>query len=126
MKLETSAPRLCPILAVLAVLTLVRANAQSVPAPPAYGPFNVHSIAGGIGITEPMAAHDSLALSGSGWALTLWVKPDRPNQTALLAGVGRPLETFPRFLGLHNGIPFFWAGGPHALNSSAPLTAGTW
>lgn len=139
MKLDISARRLCTFLAFLMIAPLTRpASAQSFPAPPAYGPFNVHSIAGGIGVTEKMAAHDPLALSGSGWALTLWVKPDRAGETALVAGVGRPLETFPRFLGLRDGKPFFWAGGlgvpgqpagpreSHRLEAPAPLAANTW
>ncbi len=128
MNLEISARRSCTVFACVLLTTLVArpGNAQSAAAAPAYGPFNVHSIAGGIGVTKPLAAHDPLALSGSGWALTLWVKPDIANQTALLAGVGRPLEAFPRFLGLRNGHAFFWAGGKHALDSSAPLAPNTW
>jgi hypothetical protein len=100
--------------------------AQSAAAPPAYGPYNVHSISGGIGVTKTLAAHDSLALSGSGWSLSLWVKPDAASQTALLAGVGQPLEAFPRFLGLRNGKPIFWAGNGHTLEAATPLAPNAW
>jgi hypothetical protein len=100
--------------------------AQSAAAPPAYGPYNVHSISGGIGITKTLAAHDPLALSSSGWSISLWVKPDTAGQTALLAGVGLPLEAFPRFLALRDGKPIFWAGNGHTLETATPFAPDTW
>ena len=129
MKLEPFAPRSAALLACLLLLLVTltpRADAQSAAATPAYGPYNVHSIAGGIGVTKQLAPHDPLALSGSGWSLTLWVRPDTASQTTLLAGVGQPLETFPRFLGLRDGKPIFWAGDEHILETSTPLAPNTW
>ena len=126
MKLEPAAPRSAALLTCLLLLTLAPlAAAQSV-ALPSYGPYNVRSISGGIGVTKSLSAHDSLALSPTGWALTLWVKPDAPEQTALLAGIGKPLEAFPRFLGLREGKPIFWAGGGHTLETTTPLPSDTW
>ena len=110
----------------LVALFTVRLPAQSAAPPPSYGPYSIRSLAGGIGVTQKMPAHDPLAFSGTSWSLTLWVKPDSANQTALLAGVGDPLEAFPRYLGLRKGVPFFWAGEKHALNASKPLPADTW
>lgn len=124
MKLEPSAKALLPCL--FFALTTSSAIAQSAPATPAYGPYHVRSIAGGIGVTKQLAAHDPLALSGSGWSLSLWVKPDTANETALLAGVGRPLDTFPRFLALRSGKPTFWAGPVHSLESSTTLAPNSW
>src|SRR5215472_3648575 len=128
MKLELTRPTCSAQLAffLLAATFAPRAAAQSAPATPAYGPYNVHSISGGIGVTRQLAPHDPLALSGSGWSLTLWVKLDIANQTALLAGVGKPLEAFPRFLALREGKPLFWAGDSHLLESSTPLAPNTW
>ncbi|HEX5283459.1 MAG TPA: LamG-like jellyroll fold domain-containing protein [Bryocella sp.] len=127
MKLELSAPHCTALLpCLLFALTASSANAQSAPATPAYGPYNVRSIAGGIGITKPLAAHDPLALSGSGWSLSLWVKPDTAGETALLAGVGQPLDTFPRFLALRSGKPAFWAGSESTLESSTALAPNSW
>ncbi|HXS12292.1 MAG TPA: LamG-like jellyroll fold domain-containing protein, partial [Acidobacteriaceae bacterium] len=129
MKLEPFAPRSAALLACLLLLPVTvtpRAAAQSAAATPAYGPYNVHSIAGGIGVTKQLAPHDPLALSGSGWSLTLWVRPDAAGQTTLLAGVGQPLETFPRFLGLRDGKPIFWAGDEHILETSTALAPDTW
>src|SRR6185437_12637235 len=57
---------------------------------------------------------------------TLWVRPDAAGQTTLLAGVGQPLETFPRFLGLRDGKPIFWAGDEHILETSTALAPDTW
>jgi hypothetical protein len=128
MKFERIASR--SVLAICLPLTLAlssgRAVAQSVAPPPAYGPYSVRSLAGGIGVTKKMSAHGPLALSGSGWSLTLWVKPTTAGQTALLAGVGDPLEAFPRYLGLRKGVPFFWSGEQHMLDAATPLAADTW
>jgi hypothetical protein len=132
MKPELTARRTCTVLGCLLLATLMArvTKAQSAVAAPAYGPFNVHSIEGGVGVTRPMAPHDPLALAGSGWTLSLWVKPDEAGQTTLLAGVGKPLEAFPRFLGLRQGRPFFWAGGlgreQHTLDSASQLAPNTW
>src|SRR5580658_2009516 len=127
MKLEQFTPHSAALLACLLLAAFTpRAAAQSAAATPAYGPYNVHSIPGGIGVTKTLAAHDPLALSGSGWSLTLWVKPDAASQTALLAGVGQPLEAFPRYLGLRDGKPIFWAGNGHTLETSTPLVSNTW
>ena len=128
MKLVPFAPYSTALLTclLLPATFLPRATAQSAAAPPAYGPFNVHSISGGIGVTKTLAAHDPLALSGSGWSLSLWVKADAASQTALLAGVGQPLEVFPRFLGLRDGKPTLWAGNGHTLETTTPLAPDAW
>ena len=48
----------------LATLSAVPAAAQSAAPPPSYGPYSVRSLAGGIGVTQKMSAHDPLAFSG--------------------------------------------------------------
>ncbi|HTV09011.1 MAG TPA: LamG-like jellyroll fold domain-containing protein [Candidatus Aquilonibacter sp.] len=130
MKFDRPASRsvlpVCFALLLAAAAAPGRATAQSAAPPPSYGPFDVRSVAGGIGVTKTMSPHDPLALSGSGWSLTLWVKPDSAGQNALLAGVGHPLEAFPRYIGLRRGVPFFWAGEQHTLEASAALSANTW
>jgi hypothetical protein len=129
MKLVSVAPHSITLLACLflSISFAPQVAAQSAAAAPSpYGPYHVHSISGGIGITKTLAAHDPLALSGSGWSLSLWVKSDIANQTALLAGIGQPIETFPRYLGLRSGKPIFWAGGDHILETSTALAPNTW
>jgi hypothetical protein len=128
MKFERTASHsvLAACLTLLVILSTIAVAGQSAAPPPSYGPYSVHSLAGGVGVTQKMSAHDPLAFSGTGWSLTLWVKPDSANQTALLAGVGDPLEAFPRYIGLIKGVPFFWAGEHHTLNASKPLPADTW
>src|SRR5580658_3034543 len=65
MKLEQFTPHSAALLACLLLAAFTpRAAAQSAAATPAYGPYNVHSISGGIGVTKTLAAHDPLALSG--------------------------------------------------------------
>jgi hypothetical protein len=102
------------------------AAAQSAAPPPSYGPYNARVLADGIGLVKPMAAHDPLALDGSGWSLTLWVRTEDTNATTLLAGVGDPNEAFPRYLGLRAGKPFFWAGEQHFIEAPASMTPRVW
>ena len=128
MKFESTASRtvLAVCFTLLVGLSAIPVPAQSAAPPPSYGPYSVRSLAGGIGVTQKMSAHDPLAFSGSDWSLTLWVKPAIANQTTLLAGVGDPHQAFPRYLGLRKGVPFFWAGEQHALNAARPLAVNTW
>ncbi len=94
-----------------------------------YGPYSGRFLRGGIGLSKPLPAHEPLAQARQDWSLTLWFKTAEAAQTALLAGVGSPSETSPRYLALREGKPVFWAGGAgadHELASSATLTAGTW
>jgi hypothetical protein len=100
--------------------------AQSTAPPPAFGPYSVRVLAGGLGLTKPLAPHDLLAIDGSGWSLSLWFKTSDATPTTLLAGVGQPLEAFPRFLGLHDGKPFFWAGEQHLLSAQSSVTPNAW
>ena len=93
---------------------------------PAYGPYNVHVLAGGTGLEKPLREHDPLAEAPTGWSLSLWVKGETANTTTLLAGVGRPGDLSPRFLGLRAGHPIFWAGAGHELIAPAALPGDGW
>jgi hypothetical protein len=128
MKFERIAARSVLAVCLVLLITLWPAPlaAQSVAPPPSYGPYSIRSLAGGVGVTQKMSAHDPLAFSGSGWSLTLWVKPDSADQTALLAGVGDPNEAFPRYIGLRKGAPFFWSGEQHTLDASTSLAPNAW
>jgi len=114
-------------LLLLSLSSLAAASAAQSPAPsPSYGLYSARVLAGGLGLTKPLSAHDTLAIDGSGWSLTLWMKTTDAGPTTLLAGVGQPLEAFPRYLGLRHGKPFFWAGEQHFLNAPTALTPGVW
>ncbi|HEX4154032.1 MAG TPA: LamG-like jellyroll fold domain-containing protein [Acidobacteriaceae bacterium] len=121
-----AATRFAALLCVALAVCSTSAAAQSATPPPSYGPYSVHALADGIGLTKPMSAHDPLAIDGSGWSLTLWMKTPDAKAATLLAGVGDPLEAFPRFLGLRDGRPFFWAGEQHFLLAPAALAPNTW
>ena len=61
--------------------------------------------------------------------MSLWLKTNEQGLTALVAGVGRPDETTPRYLALAEGRPAFWAGGSgpgHELVGSAVFEPGVW
>jgi hypothetical protein len=97
-----------------------------VASPPAYGPFNTRVLADGLGLVKPLHPHDPLVAAGSSWSLSLWVNATESGTTTLLAGLGEPLEAFPRYLGLRAGKPFFWTGAEHLLIAPAALPAGSW
>jgi hypothetical protein len=94
-----------------------------------YGPYSGTFLEGGIGLSKPLREHEPLAEAQQDWSLTLWFKTAETAQTALLAGVGGPAETYPRYLALRDGKPVFWAGGAgsdHELESTAALAPGEW
>src|SRR5947209_8423523 len=76
-----------------------------------YGPYNASFLQGGLGLTKTMHEHSPLAAAQRSWSMSLWLKTNEQNPTALVAGVGRPAETSPRYLALKDGKPAFWAGG---------------
>ena len=95
----------------------------------AYGPYNARVLQGGIGLSKNLHEHEPLAAAQRSWSMSLWFKSDEPAQTAFLAGVGHPEETFPRYLALKEGRPAFWAGGTgkyHELIGGTPLAPGAW
>lgn len=94
-----------------------------------YGPYNGSFLQGGLGLTHILHEHDALASAQAGWSMSLWLKTDEGGLTALIAGVGRPDESTPRYLALENGRPAFWAGGSgdgHELAGPAALQPGAW
>ncbi len=95
-----------------------------------YGPYSGRFLPGGVGLEKALHEHEPLATAQAGWSLTLWMKPAAAGTTALVAGVGRMDEATPRYLGLREGRPVFWAGGEgagaHELAGGAALTPGVW
>jgi hypothetical protein len=91
----------------------------------AYGPFNGVFLQEGAGLTKPLQDHDPLITAQHNWSLTLWLKTADPAATTLLAGVGHPSDTFPRYLALQDGRPTVWSGGAEISGKTA-LTPGVW
>ena len=94
-----------------------------------YGPYNGSFLQGGLGLTHSLHEHEALASAQADWSMSLWLKTDERDLTSLIAGVGRPDESTPRYLGLERGRPVFWAGGAgdgHELAGSAALQPGVW
>lgn len=93
------------------------------------GPYNGSFLQGGIGLNKPLPDHAPIAEAQDGWTLSLWFKTNDLASTALLAGVGWPSETTPRYLALRDGRPVFWSGGTgeaHELQGQSPLSPGAW
>ena len=116
----------CSAVAALAYFASSAAHAQTAAPQPAYGSYNVHVLAGGMGLEKPLREHDPLAEAPTGWSLSLWVNGETAGATTLLAGLGSPNDLSPRFLGLRAGRPIFWSGAGHELVAPASLPDSGW
>ncbi len=93
------------------------------------GPYNGSFLQGGIGLSKPLPDHTPIAEAQRGWTLSLCFKTNESASTTLLAGLGWPGETTPRYLALRDGRPAFWPGGmgeAHVLQGQMPLSPGAW
>jgi hypothetical protein len=94
-----------------------------------YGPYNGVFLQGGMGLSKPLHDHDPLAVAQASWSLSLWFKTADSSSTTLLAGVGHPWDSSPRYLALRNGHPIAWSGGTAAgaeLTATTALAPDTW
>src|ERR1700679_3144643 len=65
------------------------------------GPFNVHVLAGGGGVTKPLPEASKYLLPGTPYTFSLWVEmTSHTPPSSLLAGLGDPNDEASRFLGL--------------------------
>jgi hypothetical protein len=108
-------------------MIVLAASLTTAPTPPSptYGPFNAVFLQDGTGLTKPLHDHDPLITARHDWSLTLWLKTGDPTPTALLAGVGHPSETSPRYLALQDGRPTAWSGAA-GISGKTALTPGVW
>ena len=93
------------------------------------GPFNGRFLEGGMGLSKRLADRAAITRAQANWSMTLWFKTDEAAPTALLAGVGTPGESSPRYLALRGGKPVFWAGREgegHTIEGRAVLAPGMW
>ena len=92
-------------------------------------PYNAVSLQGGIGPSKPLDYREPLVAARCSWSMSLRLTTDGRQPTAILAGVGRTCEAFPRYLALIHWRPALWAGGTgtdHVLEGDAVLTARVW
>jgi len=111
-------------------LALFAIDATQVPVtndPPYYGPFSAVFLPDGEGLKKPLLEHDSVLQADSPWSLYAWAQPGEAlSAPTLIAGVGDPLEEYPRYLALDNGKLVLWLGKDNSLTSSFAITPGQW
>ncbi len=124
-----------PLLAVLLTSAVVAAPSPAqdrhvAPAPPElverpFGPYDVHVLAGGPGITRPLPPNSPYLLAQTPYTLLLWVEvADGSAPDTLLAGIGDPAQESSRFLALKAGRPALRYGAADSLQSPTPLPSG--
>ncbi len=95
--------------------------------PPFYGPYNAIFLPDGDGLRKPLLKEDSILHADSPWSIYAWVEPAvAPNASTLIAGVGDPVEEFPRYLALENGRVVLWIGKENSLSPTVSLIPGKW
>ncbi len=95
--------------------------------PPEYGPFSAVFLRDGSGLKKPLEKNDSLLRPDLPWAMYGWVNAtELPQGLTLIAGMGDPAETAPRYLALRNGHVAFWMGNDNELASSVALSPDQW
>ncbi len=91
------------------------------------GPYDVHVLAGGPGLTKPVPPESRVLRGDGAFTLSLWVemRPDTP-RTTLLAGLGDPAAEDFRFLGLMEGRPSLRFGPGSMISATAALPTSGW
>src|SRR5579875_808656 len=99
--------------------------------PPRYGPFNAIFLEGGTGLTEKLAAHDTVQMADAPWTLYAWIKPNvAVTAPVLIGGMGETSEEYPRMLAIGAKDVILWDGPDNSLRFPLPngtgIAAGAW
>ena len=93
----------------------------------AVGPYDVHVLAGGPALNEPVTPASEMLTGEGAFTLSLWMEMTASTpREVLLAGVGDPAAENSRFLGIHEGRAMLRYGAGNALLGNAPLPASGW
>ena len=95
------------------------------------GPYNVSFLAGGIGLSKPLAADSSLLAENAAWSLSGWLRPALSQSgTVIVAAVGevgqRSRNARCRCLLLEDGMLVLELGGATQLRSTHSIATGRW
>ncbi len=103
------------------------AHAQLALTPSSYGPYSGVFRPGGNGLSKPVEPTDTVLQATSPWSMYCWFQSQEPGPvSALLAGVGNPLEEYARYFALREGNLIFWMGEENSLAAAAAFPAGEW
>jgi hypothetical protein len=95
--------------------------------PPYYGPYNGMFLPDGDGVKKALVKDDTVLRADSPWSLSCWVwMNEEPKGPSLIAGVGKPEDDYPRYLGVDGGKLILRMGKENSLTATAALTPGKW
>ena len=107
-------------------------NAQTAPLPaPApdsnFGPYNASFLAGGIGLSNPLASDAPLLAAGAPWSISGWLRADRStDEPMIVAALGDSAPELCRCLLLQHGRLALRIGGSVLLLAAADLAPHSW
>ncbi len=104
-----------------------RPQPQPVSEPDFYGPYNAVFLAGGDGLSKPLAKEDPVLRADSPWSLYGWVKPaESLDAPSLVAGFGEPEDEFSRYIALDGENAILWTGKGDKLSGAATVGPNKW
>ena len=111
----------------MASLGYAQGNPQTIGEPDSYGPYNATFLAGGDGLSKPIAKDDSIVRADSPWSVYGWVKPaESLDAPSLIAGFGNPEDEFSRYIALDGKNVILWTGKGSSLSGAALIDPGKW
>ena len=117
---------LCLSILLFACRATGNTQAQSALPPISYG-YNGVFIAGGDGISKPVAKNSVGSAVDAPWSMYAWVRMQEPApRRTLLAGMGDPLAEYSQYFSITDNRLGFRIGPDNSLQSSAQLAAHTW
>lgn len=122
--------RTMPVICLLAFLSTAgacRAMSTAVAGTENLGPYSVQILAGGIGLTRPLAPQADILRSNSPWSLSGWVRrTDGLSRVAIVGGFGRSSAGGCDCVVLRDGKLQLWLNGGARLRTPVDLAAGVW
>ena len=92
-----------------------------------FGPYNTTFLAGGIGLSNPLASDAPLLKAGAAWSMSGWLQADRSSDAPMIvAALGDAASDTCRCLLLQAGQLALRLGTPALLRAPAPLAPGAW
>ncbi len=109
----------CPVAAV--------ALAAGAASPHSLGPYNVTTLAGGIGLTRPLPSTAAVLRAGASWSISTWVRPTVEGpRSAVIGGLGAARPGACDCLVVQDGRLALWLSGGARLRTSTALPVGAW
>ncbi len=91
------------------------------------GPYNLTTLAGGIGLTRPLPSNAAVLRAGASWSISTWVRPtvEGPGPV-IIGGLGAAPPGDCDCLVVRDGRLALWLSGGARLRTTTPLPVGAW